>query len=163
MSLLNEMHSSRSHFSNPQEEALLNLVATAEAVNKLGDQFLKPLGVSRAQFNILLLLRYEGVEGLKQVDISRRLIITSANVSVLLDRMEGHGWIRRETADRRTNLIHMTPAGRTLFDRIEPIYNRRVLEVMSGLEAGDLAQLTRLLEKLRGGWRPTAAADTGGD
>lgn len=167
MSLLNEMHSSRSGFSNPQEEALLNLVATAEAVNKLGDQFLKPLGVSRAQFNILLLLRYEGAEGLKQVDISRRLIITSANVSVLLDRMEGHGWLRRETADRRTNLIHLTPAGRGLFEKIEPVYNRQVLAVMQGLDGGELTQLTRLLEKLRGGWRAlaggaaTAAAGNG--
>ncbi|HTL53770.1 MAG TPA: MarR family transcriptional regulator [Planctomycetota bacterium] len=151
MSLLREMRSSRSQFSNPQEEALLNLVATSELLGKLGAQFLRPHGVSRAHFNILLLLRYEGAEGLKQVEISRRLIITSANVSVLLDRLEARGWITREMIDRRTNLVRLSPAGRQVLDQVEPIYNQRVIQVMSGLDASELNALTRLLEKLRGG------------
>lgn len=151
MSLLNDMRASRSRFSNPQEEALLNLVATSELLGKLGDQFLRPHGVSRAHFNLLLLLRYEGVDGLKQVEISRRLIITSANVSVLLDRMEDRAWITREMIDRRTNLVRLAPAGRKVLDEVEPIYNQRVMQVMSGLDAAELVALTRLLEKLRGG------------
>ena len=88
MSLLEDMKSGKSRFSNIYEESLLNLIATSDIVNKLADRFLKSYGITRSQFNILMMLKYDGKEGLKQVEISERMIVTASNVSGQIDRLE---------------------------------------------------------------------------
>ena len=134
---------------NIREEALLDLVATSEILRKIADRFFSEWGLTRAQFNILILVREGGKEGLTQVQIGKEMIVTAANISSHMDRLEKMGLIVREQRDRRTNGIRLTPKAQALLDEVDEPYYRRIEEVMGALEENENKELARLLSKLR--------------
>ncbi len=136
---------------NIREEALLDLVATSEIIRKIGDRFFKDYGLTRAQFNILVLLREAGDGGLAQVQIGREMIVTAANVSNHMERLERAGLIAREQKDRRTNRVVLQPKAKKLLGRIDKEYFARIDQVMGVLTEKENKQLSTLLAKLRAG------------
>ena len=111
---------------NMYEEALLNLVATSEIIRKIGDRLFSQYGLTRAQFNILVLVREGGEAGLTQVEIGREMIVTASNISSHMDRLEKMGLIVREQRDRRTNGIRLTPKAQALLDEVLAALSRSV-------------------------------------
>ena len=68
-------------------------------------------------------------------------------MSGLLARMEASGLVRRapSPASRRSVEVHLSPAGRTLFERLRPAVAAADAAVEARLRAGDLEALQRVV------------------
>ncbi len=84
-------------------------------------------------------------------ELSARLMVTSGNVTGLIDAMEGEGLVARRPhpTDRRSTLIAATASGRDLFGRMAPAHARWIEEMMTGLGLADVKHLLELLGRLK--------------
>ncbi len=101
-------------------------------------------------YDVLLELK-RAPEGLRAVDLERRLLIAQYNVSRLLKRMEQAGLLKRapDPADARGRLLFLTKQGLVLQKKMWPHYagviERRLGATLSEAEAH---RLTALLSKV---------------
>jgi len=79
--------------------------------------FAKSVGLSMAQFSILLQLHHKGACGMSE--ISERFEVTPAAASQLVDKLVQNGFILREEDpnDRRAKLLNLTDKGRDLLQQ----------------------------------------------
>ena len=93
----------------------------------------------------------EQPEGLRMNALSRYLMVTGGNVTSLTDELEKTGYVTRQVdpEDRRSFRIALTPRGRRAFERVAAEHERWVIELLSGLDIGEGAQLHALLGHLR--------------
>jgi DNA-binding MarR family transcriptional regulator len=143
-------------FPNPIEnaahEAVLNILVTADLLAKEGERVARPHGLTEAQLNVLMILRYQSRNGeLDQSTLGRMLVVNRSNVTGLVDRMEEAGWVRRgpDAQDRRVKQVGLTAEGKRVLKVAEKAYLRRVEEVVSCLAAAEQGALRSALEKLR--------------
>src|SRR5256885_179972 len=106
--------------------------------------------ITLPQFDVLVHLSRQN-EGLSFVDLSRRLLVTSGNLTGIIDRLEREGLVSREpdSADRRVVRIRLTAKGRDLAGRFIPEHVKRIESVFADVPAKDLRQLRELLGKLK--------------
>jgi len=79
---------------------------------------LKPLGLTHAQLNVLgILQKTDGGIGL--IDIKHRLIVTSPDLSRLIDRLLAKGLVKRNTCgeNRRKVDVTITQAGKKTYKK----------------------------------------------
>jgi len=90
-------------------------------------------------------------DGLTMGELSRRLMVTSGNVTGLIERMASEGLVERTVAasDRRVQLVRLTPAGRSTFDAMTPVHESWIAAMMAGLGRKEMATLYALLAKLK--------------
>ncbi len=145
-------------FARPQHVALVTLTRTADVLRHALERELAPYGVSPEQYNVLRILRGAGKNGHPTLEIARRMISRSPNVTRLIDKLVAGGCARREqgTRDRRQAIVHLTPAGKRQLETLDRIVEG-AREQLS-LTDRESATLVRLLDKIRAGVaRPTAA------
>lgn len=134
-------------------EALLSTYFTASCLRKKAGQFLQPFGLTDVQFNLMMLLQHQTGpgEGLAQSQLSEMMLVNRANITSLIDRMEKAGLVARTSSpsDRRYNIIVLTPYGKKLLSRIEPLYAKEVKRIMDVLLEDNQKRLITLLEKIR--------------
>jgi DNA-binding MarR family transcriptional regulator len=111
------------------------------------------------QFDMLAELTRAGEEGFTFVELSRLLLVTSGNLTGIVDRLEAEGLVARnpDPNDRRVIRIKLTPRGRQLTRDILPKHAEDVHEVLSFMSRERLALLNELLDELRQGLRARAA------
>ncbi|MFC1485767.1 MarR family winged helix-turn-helix transcriptional regulator [Candidatus Latescibacterota bacterium] len=139
-------------FSRKAHEAMLSIIVTGTLLSKEGERILRPFGLTNAQFNILMLLKYQSKDGkISQTGLSHMLLVRRPNVTGLIDRMEKLGLIRRvaDPVDRRVNYIEMTKKGAKIVEKLHSIYYRRLDEVMSVLPEHAYDNLCGYLESIR--------------
>jgi len=133
--------------------SLLNIYYTASCLKKKADEFFRQFGLTDVQFNVLILLAlHSGPEGgLSQAQLSDMMLVNRANVTSLIDRMEKGELVVRTAApnDRRYNIIKMTPKGKKLFDKVEPLYTRQIRQLMEVLKETEQKGLIKSLGKIR--------------
>ncbi len=137
-------------------EAMLGIFVTASLLAKEAERVLQPSGLTQAQFDILMLLRYQTADGsADQTTLGRMLVVNRSNVTGLVDRMERDGLVTRtgDPRDRRVKRVRMTPAGARVLARAEPAYAARTREVVAGLALAELTALCRSLEAVRSALR----------
>ena len=90
-------------------------------------------------------------QGLRMGELSRRMMVTSGNVTGITDQLADEGLVRRvETPDdRRAYLIRLTPAGKRAFDKMAAAHEEWVIELLGGLSNTEREQLGRLLGKVK--------------
>ena len=90
-------------------------------------------------------------DGLTLGETSRRMMVSNANVTTLVERLVADGLISRRTDphDRRTSYISLTPEGRTAFAAMARAHEQWIAELFHGLDARDLASLMQLLGKTK--------------
>ncbi len=110
------------------------------------------------RFDVLAALDAAGTE-LTMGALSARLMVTSGNVTGLINAMEKDGLVvrRPHPADRRSTLIGMTDAGRRLFARMAPAHAQWIEQAMAGLDRREVAQLWDVLGHLKASVRDAAA------
>jgi DNA-binding MarR family transcriptional regulator len=139
-------------WSEPLERAWIALVrgptaALADVQSALKSQDLPAL----EWYDVLLELSREPDGGLRQKELSRRLLVARYNLSRLLDRLESEGLVRREPCadDARGAVVRLTDAGRSLRERMAPAYAAAVAErVGTRLSEAEQETLAALLRKL---------------
>ena len=90
-------------------------------------------------------------EGLKMGELSRRMMVTSGNVTGITDQLVDEGLVKRVDMpdDRRAYLVKLTPAGKRAFDRMAAAHERWVIELLGGLSGNEREQLAKLLAKVK--------------
>lgn len=90
-------------------------------------------------------------KGLKMRELSRRLMVTGGNVTGLTDKLVAEGLVERhaDPGDRRVFTIQLTAKGKRQFQKMAQAHEQWVVELFSGLDAHDKAQLFELLGKLK--------------
>ena len=107
--------------------------------------------ITLPQFDVLVQLsRQSG--GLSFVDLSRRLLVTSGNLTGIVDRLEREGLVVREQdgSDRRVVRIRLTPKGKDVIETMIPEHVKQIENIFAGLSTKDLIQLREVLGKLKG-------------
>lgn len=149
MSLEKELNLERP-MDDARHEAVLNVVRTASLLSLKGSDLFRQFGLTEAQFNVLFSLKYKE-KVWTQSDLGKRLVVTRASVTSVLDKLESKGLVARQAVEgnRRIYHIDLTPAGRALIDEVEPRYRRDVYEVMADLDEAACRTLTENLERIR--------------
>ncbi len=113
------------------------------------DERLRPLGLTRTSWCILLAV---GNEGLSQPsEIAGFVGVDRTATSRALRQMEADGLLARQsgTGDRRTRRVELTDLGRDRIARATPHARENANKLSAALAPGEEAELMRLLGKLR--------------
>lgn len=129
---------------------VFNLMRTHSHLAPLVDADLRSRSLTSAQLNTLLVLRSAGKEGLQMGQVGLRLVVTKANVTGLIDRLERQRLVERaDHSDRRATIIRLTAAGRRLLDQIAPDHAKALGELTGCLCTSEKRRLIQSLTKLR--------------
>ena len=92
--------------------------------------------------------------------LSEIIYFDRSTIGDVLDRMEGKGWIRRESTpdDRRIKRLELSPAGQDVLQLVEPGIRRVQERLLAPLTAAEAKTVVRLLGKMADG-----DGDEGGD
>jgi DNA-binding MarR family transcriptional regulator len=114
------------------------------------DDALKPFDLTFARYEALVLLTFSQRGSLPLGKMGERLMIHPTSVTNIVDRLEAQGLVRRadHPTDRRTTLCEITDEGRSVAEKATDAVTAVDMGI-SGLTDREIAQLTRLLEKLR--------------
>ena len=138
-------------------ELTREVMATADTFLRESQRLFRPHGLTAAQYNVLnALAAAEG--GLSQRELGDILVVDRSNVTGLLDRLEKAGLVKRadHPSDRRVHRVSLTPAGRTLWTKVEPLYTNVAAQVSAGLGERRLRDALAVLKSLQAGavsWR----------
>jgi DNA-binding MarR family transcriptional regulator len=120
------------------------------------DQHFAELGITQAQFRILLAVWEQGgADGIAPSVLAHHLLIERGTISVLTNRMIERGWLaRRPGENRRTFRLTLTPTSRELLEKVIPLAIDLADHTLSGISPPHLEQLRTNLElieaRLRG-------------
>jgi DNA-binding MarR family transcriptional regulator len=105
------------------------------------------------QFDVLAELARAPEQGFTFVELSRLLLVTSGNLTGIIDRLEEDGLVKREPerTDRRVTRMRLTPLGKRRMDDILPLHASDVAQMLSVIPRERLALLNDLLGELRDG------------
>ena len=139
-------------FSSPYEEAMLNLMRTADCLHRGFQHRLKPSGLTATQYNVLRILRGAQPAGLTCSAIGRMMITREPDITRLLGRLKKQKFLcqRRDPQDRRVVWTHITTEGLDVLSRLDGIVDRAPRELLQELSREELSELTRLLRKVQG-------------
>jgi MarR family transcriptional regulator, organic hydroperoxide resistance regulator len=138
-------------FVSLEQEAVLNVLRTADVLQQRLAAALKPFKLSHSQYNVLRILRGAGPKGLACREISERMITRDPDITRLLDRLEARGLLTRarDQKDRRVVMARITSEGQRLLE----VLDRPIVEVdrqlLQHLGEQRLRALIELLELAR--------------
>src|SRR5262245_13247293 len=138
-------------FDVPEEEAMLNLQRTLDALAAPFEQLFRERGISDSQYNVLRILRGVGADGLPCSEIGERMVSRDPDITRLVDRLEKAGLVERAriATDRRVILVRLTPAGLKLVGELDKPVMELHRRQLGHLTRAELATLNRLLVKGR--------------
>lgn len=141
-----------SSFDLLSSEAALNLAYTYDVLQQVIGRYMADFGLSKSTFNILMILRHGGPEGVLLHNLGELLLVSRANITGLVDHLEQKGFVKRvvDEHDRRARFARITPAGSEVLDRLMPIHYRALAELLSGLSDSEKEDLIGLLKRARG-------------
>jgi DNA-binding MarR family transcriptional regulator len=90
-------------------------------------------------------------DGLRMSALSRNLMVTGGNVTIIADQLVADGWVERtvDTADRRSSFVKLTAVGRRRFQRMAAEHEAWLIELLSGFERAHRDTLYEMLGRLR--------------
>jgi DNA-binding MarR family transcriptional regulator len=114
------------------------------------DSQLRPLGLTFARYEVLMLLLFSRKGSLPLNKVGARLQVHPTSVTNAVDRLEAEGLLRRvpHPTDRRTTLARIQPKGRALAEQATKVINASVFSA-PGLSEADVATLIDVLGRLR--------------
>lgn len=89
-------------------------------------------------------------DGLTVNELAVYTVTEQSTMSRTLDAMEAQGLLRRETleADNRVRRIHLTPAGRALFDEVWPVMWQAFRSLFRDVNDAEYAAFVAVLQKM---------------
>ncbi len=112
------------------------------------DDLMEQVGIDGRAYSILAILATDGPGS--QLELARLLGKAPALVVTAVDDLEAKGLVERtrDPADRRRSRVMLTKAGERVLTKADKLADEAAADLLSGLDADELAQLHDLL--LRG-------------
>ncbi|QNA89284.1 MarR family transcriptional regulator [Massilia sp. Dwa41.01b] len=109
-------------------------------------------GITLPRFDLMAQLDRHP-EGLRMGELSQRMMVTSGNVTGIVNLLEEEGLVVREPAagDGRAYQVRLTPNGRRAFKRMAARHEAWIVELLKGLGEHERGTLLRLLSTLKAG------------
>lgn len=106
--------------------------------------------VTLPQFDLMAALEREPA-GLTMGELSRRLMVSSGNVTGITERLVAEGLVVREPSpsDRRAFFVTLTPAGRRAFLAMAMVHEGWIADFFDDLSGEDVEALMALLGKVK--------------
>lgn len=151
MTKLKDELKSTVEYNSAAHEVFLSLLVTVDRISRRHAEFMNDYGISPKQYNILRILRGSGQAGLPVMEIGRRMIEKSPDVSRIIDRLIDMGLAkrRRQRNDRRVVMVTIAKKGLDLLEKMDGPVNEDVERMLGGVKNSELKQLIELLEKVR--------------
>jgi DNA-binding MarR family transcriptional regulator len=113
-------------FDRPERELAVTLLRTGDVLRHAVECVLRPWEVSPEQYNVLRILRGAKGDGYPAVEIARRMVARSPNLTRMIDKMVAKGLAQRERveSDRRVVRVTITPEGRRVLGELDQAVNR---------------------------------------
>lgn len=124
------------------------LSVTRQTESRLRERLRLEHGTTLPRFDVMAAL-WRFHDGLTMSELSRALLVSNGNATVIVDRLEREGLVRRTPmeSDRRTVQVKLTPEGKQMFDSMATDHEREVSRLLGNLDAQDLEQLRAILLK----------------
>jgi len=137
-------------FELPEQEAVLNVLRTADQLQIRFARLFRKFGLTPQQYNVLRILRGEG-RPLPILEIAARMITVVPGITGLIDRLEAANLVERKRCDedRRVIYVAIAPQALEILARIDLPLNQLHKEVLGHMSSDELTTLSRLLEKAR--------------
>ncbi len=134
----------------PQMHAVTSLMRVQQLVIGRLDALLKPLGLTFARYEALVLLTFSSRGSLPLGKMGERLQVHPTSVTSIVDRLEAAGLVvrRRHPDDGRAVLAEITDGGRVLVERATAELVGADFG-LGALEDADLRELSDLLRPIR--------------
>ncbi|GAA3271682.1 MarR family transcriptional regulator [Dactylosporangium vinaceum] len=138
---------------NSHREALLKRVAAADermrallAYDRTNPLF--SVNLTMQQLKVLMLLSRH--DGIASAELTRRLGVSLATLSGIVDRLVTQGYVTRteDQQDRRIRRIHLSPAGRKLLTEIADGGTQSQQRLLRRLDDETLGMLASVLERV---------------
>ncbi|MUT66525.1 MarR family winged helix-turn-helix transcriptional regulator [Paenibacillus sp. NEAU-GSW1] len=134
-----------------RDESLELYIALARAsqwVNAHADRDIRKHGLNRTEFGVLELLFHKGAQPLQQ--IGGKVLMSSGNITYVVDKLEGKGLVCRRTSteDRRLIYAEVTEAGKQFMEDVFPQHAEVIQNAVEGLTAEEKRMASSLLKKL---------------
>lgn len=138
-------------FVSQEDEVLVSLVRTADAVMRRVAEALKQESLSPTQYNVLRILRGAGPGGLACREVAERMITRDPDLTRLLDRLEKRGLTirNREAKDRRVVVTRITREGLKVLEALDEPTAECARRALGHLSPRELDTLAELLDKVR--------------
>ena len=132
--------------------AITSLMRAHQLALSRVESVLKPLRITFARYEVLMLLVFSSRGSLPMSRIGSRLQVHPTSVTNAVDRLQSAGLVQRKPhpTDRRATLVEITPAGRALADRATALLNEQVF-MSPGLSRQDTETLVEVLARFRQG------------
>jgi DNA-binding MarR family transcriptional regulator len=139
-------------FELPEQEAMLNLLRTADQLQIRFVRLFRRFGLTPQQYNVLRILRGEG-RPLPILEVAARMITVVPGITGLIDRLESARLVERQRCDqdRRVIYVAITPEALKLLARIDQPLLEMHKQVLGHLSRDELETLSRLLVRARQG------------
>jgi DNA-binding MarR family transcriptional regulator len=138
-------------FPSLEEEVLIGLARTADAVQRGFVSVFKTVGLSPTQYNVLRILRGAGGPGLSCGDIAERMVTRDPDLTRLLDRLESRHLITRarDGEDRRVVTTRITQVGLALLEEVGAPLEAEQRRLLGHMGEERLRALAGLLDEAR--------------
>ena len=148
-------------FKDIRHEAVLNIVRTANLLAARAAQLFRQFDLTEAQFNVLFALKFADGD-ITQAELGKRLVVTRASITSVLDKLEGKDLVRRADVpgNRRIHHVVLTDKGRALIEHVEPIYRAEVHGVLEGFDEAECQALIGSMERVRAHVQQLLAVET---
>jgi DNA-binding MarR family transcriptional regulator len=129
--------------------AATSIMRANQLVTIAVDRALRPIGLTFARYEVLMLLRFARSGALPVTKMGERLMVHPTGMTKLVDKLEHDDLVRREPnpEDRRGTLVRLTPAGQRLTDTATKAVG--AVRFGADLPDDDLEGLVELLRRLR--------------
>ncbi|MBN2572426.1 MAG: MarR family transcriptional regulator [Ignavibacteriales bacterium] len=130
LDLINALYQTHGRLKNIQQKIALQNALTAP------------------QLDVLVILKSNGPQQLNK--ISRKMMVTGANITCITDNLEKEGYLTRiyPKEDRRVIIAELTKKGEQKLDRLLPDYENHLMNMWNKLNKAEQKNLITLLEKI---------------
>ena len=138
-------------FSGLPTEVFTCYLQVANQVQKKMYALFQKDGLTDAQFFTLMAIYHAENNKLTLSDISRILLVSRANITGVIQRLEERDLIVKvsDKKDLRLIYVKLSSAGEKIVKKIRPHYIRCVKTIFSNLQKNDLLHFYKLLAKMK--------------
>ena len=130
---------------------LLRATRLVEGVTR--ERFKTQFNLTLPRFDVMAALNRKP-DGMLMSEISRFLLVSNGNVTVIVDRLATDGYVerRQRNGDRRTSFVRLTAKGRAAFAGMSAAHENWIDKLLAGISPREAGQLSAKLKSFRSDW-----------
>ena len=128
---------------------LRNLVSAYQAFERYSAPDVKAMGLTTTQFDVIATLGNQPPMTCKE--LGKKTLVTKGTLTGVLERLEAKGILERKLnpEDARSQMVGLTQAGQTLFEKVFPAHLNHLDKAFQKLSAKELVEITSSLQLLK--------------